>query len=117
MNKDYIEAIYVKSTNEILYSRSRHDFRESSDKSVFIDGGRDYSRIGGSFDNFVKLKLNPYELLNMILVLDYAFKNINAKDYKEGYHGILHCERFSSHFLAELVENYHEIIDVVRVWK
>lgn len=32
---------------EIIYSRFRHDFRTSSDKSVFIDGGREYTRIIG----------------------------------------------------------------------
>ncbi len=29
---------------EIIYSRYRHDYRTSSDKSVFIDGGFDYTR-------------------------------------------------------------------------
>jgi len=29
---------------EIIYSRYRHDYRVSGDKSVFIDGGRDYVR-------------------------------------------------------------------------
>lgn len=32
---------------EIIYSRFRHDFRTSSDKSVSIDGGRDYTRMLG----------------------------------------------------------------------
>lgn len=29
---------------EVIFSRYRHDFRESQDKSVFIDGGRDYTK-------------------------------------------------------------------------
>lgn len=29
---------------EVIYSRYRHDMRYSKDKSVFIDGGRDYIR-------------------------------------------------------------------------
>ncbi len=29
---------------EIIYSRYRHDFRYSTDKSVWIDGGLDYTR-------------------------------------------------------------------------
>lgn len=32
--------------DDIIYSRYRHDFREHN--GVFIDGGRDYTRIGGS---------------------------------------------------------------------
>lgn len=29
---------------EIIFSRYRHDFRRSKDESVFIDGGRDYTK-------------------------------------------------------------------------
>lgn len=29
---------------EVIFSRYRHDFRNSTDKSVFIDGGRDYTK-------------------------------------------------------------------------
>lgn len=29
---------------EIVFSRYRHDFRKSKDDSVFIDGGRDYTK-------------------------------------------------------------------------
>jgi hypothetical protein len=32
----------VADNGEIIYSRYRHDYRESTDQSVFIDGGRDY---------------------------------------------------------------------------
>jgi hypothetical protein len=37
----------VKADNgDIIYSRYRHDYRVSPDKSVWIDGGRDYLRSG-----------------------------------------------------------------------
>jgi hypothetical protein len=32
----------VADNGEIVFSRWRHDFRESTDKSVMVDGGRDY---------------------------------------------------------------------------
>lgn len=32
---------------EIIFSRYRHDYRQSKDGTAFIDGGRDYSRYGG----------------------------------------------------------------------
>lgn len=32
----------IADNGEIIYSRYRHDYRESSDGSVTIDGGRDY---------------------------------------------------------------------------
>lgn len=34
----------VADNEEIIYSRHRHDFRYSSDGSVFVDGGRNYIR-------------------------------------------------------------------------
>lgn len=39
----------VADDGEIIYSRYRHDMRYSTDKSVFIDGGRDYvkTNVGG----------------------------------------------------------------------
>ena len=41
---------------EILYSKYRHDYNVSKDKSVWIDGGRDYTR-SGSINHFVTLKV------------------------------------------------------------
>lgn len=37
----------VADDGEIIYSRYRHDYRTSSDNSVYIDGGRDYVRTDG----------------------------------------------------------------------
>jgi hypothetical protein len=34
----------VANDGEVIYSRYRHDFRQSKDGSVFIDGGRDYTK-------------------------------------------------------------------------
>lgn len=34
----------IADDGEIVYSRFRHDYRSSSDGSVFIDGGRSYTR-------------------------------------------------------------------------
>jgi len=35
----------IAKNGDIVYSRYRHDYRMSPDKSVAIDGGRDYTRI------------------------------------------------------------------------
>jgi hypothetical protein len=32
----------VADNGEVIYSRYRHDFVYSTDRSVFVDGGRDY---------------------------------------------------------------------------
>ncbi len=37
----------VADDGEVIYSHYRHDFRYSKDRSVWIDGGRDYVRYGG----------------------------------------------------------------------
>jgi len=34
----------LAQNGDVIYSRHRHDFRESDDGSVWIDGGRDYTR-------------------------------------------------------------------------
>lgn len=39
------DAVIAKN-GEIIYSRHRHDYRVSTDRSVFIDGGRSYTRTG-----------------------------------------------------------------------
>jgi len=48
MRGDWIEdmefAGVVADNGDVIYSRYRHDFRESDDGSVWIDGGRDYTR-------------------------------------------------------------------------
>lgn len=36
---------------EILISRSRHDFHYSTDGKVYVDGGRDYLKFGGDVKN------------------------------------------------------------------
>ena len=54
----------IKAQNgEIIYSRCRHDYRESADGSVFIDGGRDYTRHGDG--ELVELKIIGGELCNV----------------------------------------------------
>jgi len=47
----------IKADNgDIVYSRYRHDYRNSPDGSVFIDGGRDYIRTN-NISNLVELKV------------------------------------------------------------
>jgi hypothetical protein len=46
----------VAENGDIIYSRHRHDFRESEDKTVFVDGGRDHCRHDFEHE-IVKLKV------------------------------------------------------------
>ncbi len=54
---------------EIIYSRYRHDYRGSKDGTVFIDGGRDYTKIG-SRGRLIELK-----------VIDGEFYELEDADY------------------------------------
>lgn len=38
----------VSNDKQVLFSKSRHDFRTSEDGSVSVDGGRDYTRVLGN---------------------------------------------------------------------
>ena len=39
----------VADNGDVIYSHHRHDYRGSPDKSVWIDGGRDYTRYGRDY--------------------------------------------------------------------
>jgi hypothetical protein len=67
-----ISAIYCLNTREILYSRATHDYRESSDKKCAIDGGFDYTRVIGNFEDYISIQLDGDRLLRQILYMDYA---------------------------------------------
>ena len=45
----------VADDGEIIYSKYRHDYNVSKDGSVWIDGGRDYTRGGGG--KYITLKV------------------------------------------------------------
>jgi hypothetical protein len=47
---------------EVIFSRYRHDFRESKDKSVFIDGGRDYVKANNP-SRLVEIKIDGSEMV------------------------------------------------------
>lgn len=48
----------VAVNGDVIYSRYRHDYRGSPDGSVWIDGGRDYTRSGIHKDSaFVTLRI------------------------------------------------------------
>jgi len=83
-----VNAIYCKSTHEILYSRAHHDCVVSEDKKASIDGGfGEIISIGGDMDNTIPLRLDGDRLLKYILFMDWNYGNRNASEFKNGYHG------------------------------
>jgi len=51
-------GIKCKKCNTTIYSRTRHDFRYCACESCFVDGGRDYFRYGGNFEDFDIVELD-----------------------------------------------------------
>ena len=108
-----INAIYVKKTKEILYSRSGHDFRRSEDGKCFVDGGFNYFRWGGVAENVILIQLDSDKLLKQIIYYDFLYKNNNAEDFKEGYYGRFQLREGSSkEFYKELI-----VKGFKKVWK
>jgi hypothetical protein len=52
----------VIADGEIIYSCYRHDYHTSTDKSVSIDGGRDYTRFRGNPNRICKLVMKDGKL-------------------------------------------------------
>lgn len=52
----------IADDGEVVISCYRHDYRESTDKSVMIDGGRDYNRYRGHSDRLVKVGVEKDKL-------------------------------------------------------
>ena len=48
MKKLKVMAIICPICKDTIYSRARHDFRTCSCENCYIDGGFDYTRIGGN---------------------------------------------------------------------
>lgn len=44
-----------KKCNQIIESTHRHDFVKCQCGAIFVDGGQDYIRRGGNFDNIIEL--------------------------------------------------------------
>lgn len=54
---DEISAIKCKHCGDIIFSRTRHDFRSCMCEKVFIDGGRDYLKISGNIEDMENIIL------------------------------------------------------------
>ena len=57
--------------NDVIVSRYRHDFvacscfrNSETNTGIFIDGGDDYSRMGGNFKNFLIFKNRKWVPIN-----------------------------------------------------
>ena len=53
----------ITDNGTVIYSRYRHDYVTSKNGELFIDGGRDYCRFGGSHSRLVKLLIDKDKLI------------------------------------------------------
>ena len=107
-----IQAIFVKETKTILYSRTTHDYRE--DSGYAVDGGFDYCKVTfKDKDGYIPIELDGDVLLKQILYYDYAYGNKYANKYKDGYYGKFVLDgRSNEIFYKRLLGEYFE-----EVWK
>lgn len=50
-----VNCIQCPNCKDIIYSRAHYDFHTCSCKGIFIDGGFEYTRIGGKYCNDIQL--------------------------------------------------------------
>lgn len=53
-----IEAVLVKKSNTLIYSRYQHDFFYDPSGTVAVDGGREYMRIVGNREDYTRVHFN-----------------------------------------------------------
>jgi hypothetical protein len=80
-------AIFCKHCKNIIYSRAHHDYHSCDCERCSVDGGFEYTRLIGNEEDYIVLELKKDKLLEFILNCDWRFKNINAKDFPNGYFG------------------------------
>jgi len=62
MEKILCNKIQCKKCGDIIESTNRHDFQWCSCKSVAVDGGKEYLRRCGDYDNAIEM--SEYETTN-----------------------------------------------------
>ena len=57
-----VNSLQCPKCKDVIYSRTRHDFRPCSCKTIFIDGGLDYIRVGALKEDIDINKLEVDEI-------------------------------------------------------
>lgn len=105
-----IKGIYVIATNEILYSRAKHDYRESEDGKCAVDGGFSYFSVLGDKKRWIAVELNGDVLLHLILNIDYRYQKKTSKSFPKGYHGRFKITKKSNlEFFKQLIINFEDV--------
>ena len=70
-----VHGIRCKKCEDIIFSRTLHDCRSCTCGAIFIDGGFDYTRIGGCIDNVVDVVELEVKLTKKDLYNDWNLRN------------------------------------------
>jgi hypothetical protein len=59
-------SAFLTPSGKVVYSIHRHDFQTDEETGAFIDGGRDYTRFGGTVSPLIKLGVISVEADKLI---------------------------------------------------
>ena len=79
-----IDIIECKKCKDIIYSRCRHDMRWCSCGSCAIDGGFDYLKVTGNFEDFNHKTINLFKNKTNNEIKTILFNDWNSGENKYG---------------------------------
>jgi hypothetical protein len=59
-------SAFLTPSGNVVYSIHRYDFQTDEETGAFIDGGRDYTRMGGANNSLIKLGVISVEADKLI---------------------------------------------------
>jgi len=106
-----INAVFVKTTSEVMFSRNKTDYRISLDESVSISGGWENPNIEGDMGNCVEIQLEEDFLSESFYqVTRFEEDSGFVENYLKGVYGQYVINKESNlEFFSELIINYEDI--------
>ena len=101
-------AIRCKLCGDVIESKFTHDFVECSCKKSFVDGGKEYARIGGDLDNIEIL--TEYEEVPSHFITRYdMFGNVYSFETPRDINELIEYYEDNAYYLIIEDENHNEI--------
>lgn len=85
-----VNGVWCSKCNSFIFSRCRHDFRWCICEEIFIDGGFDYTKVGGNIDKIEQVDIQDL----YVEFIDYTNKEIlqvlyNDWNIKTDFYGLI----------------------------
>jgi len=101
-------AIRCKLCGDVIESKFTHDFVECSCGKSFVDGGKEYARIGGDLDNIEIL--TEYEEVPSHFITRYdMFGNTYTFETARNVNGLIEYYESNNYYLIVEDEDHNEI--------